>query len=327
MVMRFNANGSPDATFGSGGTLVTNFNLPAPKAAGGTRYPGASVGIAGLAIDALNRIVLTGGVVTELSGCSRSVDSQGFVTRLTETGAVDPTFGFHLVEGLARLGQIAPRPSGYLALASGGPLCDGKEGPESVAIGIEPSGNLDSGFASFGFRTVDFVFPPLMAVTPAGKMVLMDSQPYRMSIGKGKKRHSVRVQTVEQMLPSGAADPGFNRIGRVNIFLPKHGSLSALGVDSRGRILVAGKLTKRISKSPKNNLRRSLFLVSRLNADGSFDRAFGSHGSLTTSFGGPTDSFATQVLTEGKKILVGGGISGPEFGSGGGYAIARYLGG
>jgi uncharacterized delta-60 repeat protein len=324
-VMRFNADGSPDASFGSGGTLVTNFNLPAPKAAGG-KYPGTSVGIASLAIDSQNRIVLSGGVVTELASCSRSVNSEGFVTRLTENGAVDPTFGFHLVEGLARLGQIEPRPVGYLALASGGPVCTGKEGPDSVAIGIDPNGNVDSGFASFGFRTVDFVFPPAMAVTPRGKILLMDSRPYRMTVGKGKKSHRVRVQTIERLLPSGAADPGFRRIGRVNVFLPKGGSLSTLAVDRKGRIIVAGRLRKRLSK-PKSKLRRSLFLVSRLKANGSTDRAFGHHGSLTTSFGAPTDSFATQVLPAGNRILVGGGISGPEFGSGGGYAIARYLGG
>jgi uncharacterized delta-60 repeat protein len=323
-VMRFSTDGSPDVGFGSGGTLVTNFNLPAPKAAGG-RYPGASVGIANLAIDSQNRILITGGVVTELS-CTRSVNSEGFVTRLTEGGAVDPSFGFHLVEGLARVGQIEPRPSGYLALASGGPLCTGPEGPKSVMIGIDPNGNVDSGFGSFGFRTLDFAFPPAMAVTPAGKILLMDNEPYKISIGKGKKEHRVRVQTIEQLLPSGAADPSFRRIGRVNVFLPQHGSLSTLAVDSSGRIIVAGRLTKRISKSPKNKLRRSLFLVSRLNADGSTDRTFGNHGSLTTAFGGPTDSFATEAMTAGRRILVGGGISGPKFSSGGGYAIARYLG-
>jgi uncharacterized delta-60 repeat protein len=323
-IMRFNADGSPDAGFGSGGTLVTDFDLPAPKAAGG-RYPGASIGIANLAIDSQNRILIAGGVVTELS-CTRFVNSEGFVTRLTESGAVDPSFGFHLVEGLARVGQIEPRPSGFLALASGGPLCTGQEGPKSVMIGIDPNGNVDPGFGSFGFRTLDFAFPPAMAVTPAGKILLMDKEPYKISIGKGKKERRVRVQTIERLLPSGAADPSFRRIGRVNVFLPKHGSLSTLAVDSRGRIIVAGRLTKRVSNSPKNKLRRSLFLVSRLNADGSTDRTFGNQGSLTTAFGGPTDSFATEVLTAGRQILVGGGISGPKFSSGGGYAIARYLG-
>ncbi len=324
-VMRFNADGSPDASFGSGGTLVTDFGLPAPKAAGG-RYPGDSVGIASLAIDSQDQILLSGGVVTELSHCASYVDSEGFVTRLTESGAIDPSFGFHLVEGLSRLGQVATRPNGFLALATTGPVCTGKEGSGSVLIGIDPGGNVDSGYGSFGFRNIDFLFPPAMTVAPTGKVLLM-GKPYRIYVGKGKKRHRVRVQTIERLLPSGAADPSFRRTGKVDVFLPKHGSLSALALDSGGRIVLAGRLKKGVSKSTKSGLKRSLFLVTRLNADGTTDRGFGHRGSLTTSFGGPTDSFATQVLTAGKRILVGGGVSGPEFGSGGGYAIARYLGG
>lgn len=325
-VIRLDADGSPDASFGSGGMLLTDFGLAAPKVAGG-RYPSASVGLSGLAIDPQNRILLTGGVVTELGRCSREVDAEGFVTRLTETGAIDPTFQFHLVEGLVRLGQILPRPDGYLALASGRPVCNGTEGPSSVLVGIQPGGDLDSGFASFGFRTVDFAYPPQMAVTTAGKVLLL-GHPYTVSVGKGKKRHRQLVQTLERLLPSGAFDPSFKRTGRVNVALPKHGSLAALAVDPSGRVLVAGRLTKRVSKSPKNKQRRSTFLVTRLAADGSLDHSFGDQGSLTTGFGGPTDSFATQVMLDGKgRILVGGGISAPEFSSGGGFAIARYLGG
>jgi uncharacterized delta-60 repeat protein len=328
-LVRLNADGSPDSGFGADGVLITNFGIPAPKAAGPTgRYPRAAVGIDDIAIDPQNRILVTGGAVTELGGCSRSVNSEGFVTRLTETGQVDPGFQFHLVDGLARLGQIEPRPAGFLALSSGGPLCSSTEGPSSVLIGIQPGGDLDSDFASFGFRTVDFAYPPVMALTPTGKILLM-GHPYRITIGKGKKRHKVRVQTIERLLPNGAFDPGFKRSGRVNIELPEHGSLAAMAVDPRGRILLAGALTRRVSKSPKNPLRRSTFLVSRLDADGAIDRGFGHRGSLTTGFGGPSNSFATQVTVDAKgRILVGGGISAPNLGSsGGGFALARYTGG
>jgi uncharacterized delta-60 repeat protein len=319
-LIRLSADGSPDSGFGSNGVLITNFGIPAPKAAGPTgRYPRAAVGIDDIAIDPQNRILVTGGAVTELVGCSRTVNSEGFVTRLTETGQVDPGFQFHLVEGLAQLGQIEARPAGFLALSSGGPLCNETNAPNSVLVGIQPGGDLDSDFATFGFRTVDFAYPPVMAVTPDGKILLMDRRPY----GKGKS-----VQTIERLLPSGAFDPSFKRTGRVDIVLPKHASLSALAVDRKGRILVAGKLTRRVSKSPKNKLRRSTFLVSRLQADGVIDRSFGHRGSISTGFGGPSNSFATQVTVDGKgRILVGGGIVSPRLESGGGFAIARYLGG
>lgn len=323
-LMRFNADGSPDASFGSGGTLITDFGLKAPKTSAGP-YPDASVGLGGLSLDSQNRIVVTGGVVTQLSTCNIAVDAEGFVTRLTETGAVDPAFGFHLVDGLTRVGKIEPRPGGgYLALASGGPTCTAPEGPESVIIGIDPSGNVDSNFGSFGFRPVRFAYPPLMAVGPAGKVLMMGS-PYRKTVGEGKKQHGVRVQRIERLLPSGAADPSLNRTGSVDVDLPKHGSLAALAVDPKGRMVLAGKLGTRLAKSAKNGPRRSTFMVSRLRANGRIDPGFGDRGSITTGFGRASDSFATQVLLAGKgKILVGGGITTPQFASGGGFAIARY---
>ena len=170
--MRFNADGSPDASFGNGGTLVTDLGLPTPKAGGG-RYPGASVGIANLAIDSQDRDPdhrwrrdRTGlHAVRQLGGVRHPTHGK-------RCGRPELRFP-SASKRLARVGQIESRPGGYLALASGGPLCTGAEGPKSVMIGIDPNGNVDPGFGSFGFRTLDFVFPPGMAVTPAGKILLM----------------------------------------------------------------------------------------------------------------------------------------------------------
>lgn len=330
-VMRFNSDGTPDSSFGNGGMLITNFGLSAPKAAGG-RYPSASVGLADVAIYPQNRIVLSGGVVTELSSCSSSVNSEGFVVGLTETGAVDPTFGFHLVEGLASVGQITPRSRGYLALASGGPLCQGTEGPASVMIGIDPSGNLDSGFASFGFRTLPFSTAPALTVAPSGKILLLGrpqiGHTYKQDKEGKRKRVSFRYQVIQRLLPSGAGDPGLSRTGKVSYRDPESGSLSAIAVDAQERIYVAGRIGERISKSPHKKLLRKTFLLTRLTPAGNEDRSFGRGGSVNTGFGGPTDSFATQVMLDAKgRILVGGGLSAPQFASGGGFAIARYLSG
>jgi hypothetical protein len=61
-------------------------------------------------------------------------------------------------------------------------------------------------------------------------------------------------------------------------------------------------------------------------AKGDIDRSFGNQGEVTTGFGGPASSFATQIaLLNGNRMLVGGGISSPQLASGGGYAIAKYV--
>jgi uncharacterized delta-60 repeat protein len=341
-LMRFDADGTIDTSFGDGGTLITDFGLGAPKAAGGPggHYYGASVGLRDIVIDSQNRIVVSGGYVTELGECSSYVNSQGFVARLTESGALDPTFGEGGLRPIARIvnfGQLAPRSSGYLALGSGRPVCTGSSGPANMLTGLDEDGNLDPNFGSFGFRTVAFDEAPALAVAPSGKLLLL-GRPRRHSIYKrvhkvvkGKKvtvkvRVPVRTQIVQRLLPGGAADPSFGRVGQIEYVDPKAGSFSALTVDGKERIYLVGRIGKRISKSPRNPLHRTQFLVERTLANGSYDRSFGEEGLVATGFGGPSDAFATQVMFDSKgRLLVGGGITSSQLETGGGFAIARYL--
>jgi uncharacterized delta-60 repeat protein len=340
-VMRFTPTGSLDTSFGSGGMVISTLGLTAPKGPGGT-YPGASVGLRDVVIDSQNRIVVTGGYVNELAECSRYVNSKGFVARLTEAGALDTTFGeggIRTISTLATIGQIAPSRGGYLALASGGPLCKGPEGPGSLITGFDENGNLNSTFGSFGFRTLPFGYEsaPAVAIAPSGKIVLLgrpENRHYDKKVKKvveGKKvvksvRVNFRVQTVQRLLGGGAADPSFGRVGRISFRDPKSGSLSALTVDKLERIYMVGRIGQRVSKSRHNPLHRTTFLVQRTNPDGTYDRSFGQRGSVVTGFGGPTSSFATQVMLDTKgRILVGGGLISPNLPTGGGYAIARYL--
>jgi uncharacterized delta-60 repeat protein len=338
-LMRFNADGTPDASFGSGGTLITDFGLGAPKAAGGN-YPGASVGLRDIVIDSHNRIVVTGGYVTEVGQCESTVSSKGFIARLNEPGTLDPTFGdggLRTLASITTFGLLDPHASGYLALGSGQPVCKGKEGPFNLLTGFDENGNLDPNFGSFGFRTLPFNYAPAVSVTLSGKILLL-GRPERHTIYKkatkivkGKKvtvklRRHDRTQTLQRLLPSGAGDPSFGRVGRINYVDPQSGSLSALTADSQERIYLVGRIGKRVSKSPRNPLHRTTFLVERTLSNGLYDRSFGKNGTVSTGFGGPSDSFATQVMLDSKgRIVVGGGITSPQLESGGGYAIARYL--
>jgi len=64
----FGKDGKPDPTFGTGGLLITDLGLGNPAAPGGT-YSGPSIGIRSVVIDSQDRIVLSGGYVTELANC------------------------------------------------------------------------------------------------------------------------------------------------------------------------------------------------------------------------------------------------------------------
>jgi uncharacterized delta-60 repeat protein len=334
-IMRFNADGSLDQSFGSGGMVVTDFGFGPPKAAGGP-YIGASVGLRDVAIDADNRPVVTGAYVTELEGEREHVKSAGFVARLTESGALDTSFGeggIRKIETFAGFSQLLARPTGWLAL--GQP----SSGPHNVITGLDENGNLDSSFGSFGFRTLAAYGEPAVTVAPSGKILLLgrpeNSHYYKTETQRNKKtkkkervkvRVNVKIQNVRRLLPSGASDPSFGRTGAVNYVDPKVGSFSALTVDNKERIYLAGRVGRRVSKQANNPLQRTQFLLERTLADGRFDNSFGKEGAVATGFGGPSNAFATQVsLVANGKILVGGGITSPELETGGGFALARYL--
>ncbi len=338
-VMRFDADGRPDRTFGTDGRLVTDLGLGAPAAPGGT-YGGPSVGIRSVVVDSQNRIVISGGYVTELSHCERSVNSKGFVARLTESGALDPTFGAGGIRALgtiASLGRLAPFSGGYLTAGTGGPFCSAAEGPAQLLTAFDADGNLNSGFASFSFRTLKTVAPIAMTVTPSDKILLLGEPQHRriyhnvLRVEEGKKvvkkvPKTITYQVVVRLLPSGAFDPGFSRIGSAKYLDPEAGSFSDLTADAGERTYLVGNTGKRVSPSPHNHILRRTFVLGRLTPKGTYDRGFGRRGKVTTGFGGPSSAVATQVLLDGKgRILVGGSVITPELKSGGGFAIARYL--
>ncbi len=344
-VMRFTAEGKPDPTFGTDGLLVTDLGLGAPAAAGGT-YGGPSVGLRSVVIDSQNRIVVSGGYVTELAKCERSVNSRGFVARLTQSGALDPSFGAGGIRALgtiSSLGRLAPFAGGYLTAGTGGPFCTAAEGPAQLLTAFTGEGNLNSSFASFSFRTLKNVAPIAMTVTPTDKILLLGQQQHervyhkvtRLEKGKeGEKPKKVtrrvgkeiQYQVVVRLLPSGAFDPGFSRIGSAKYVDPKNGYFSDLTGNAGDRTYLVGNFGKRVSPSPHNHILRRTFVLGCLTPKGTYDRRFGKRGKVRTGFGGPSSAVATQVLIDGKgRILVGGSVVTPELQSGGGFAIARYL--
>jgi uncharacterized delta-60 repeat protein len=317
MVRRFAADGSVDGGFAKDGTLVSNLGLEPPKILH-TTYPGAAVGLRSLVVDAQDRPVLTGGSVTEVTGCysSERAVSTAFVARLTEAGALDTNFagtGLRQIADLGSFQQGSLLPSGSL-LALGTPRFSCAGGSNRLMLtGFNPEGNLDPAFGFAGFRSIGTGSAPVVAVAPSGKIVLLGAR-------KGGKE---KTQLLTRLLPDGGVDPGFGRTGRVELLLPKGGAFTTVAVDGRERILLAGRASKPVRVS---RVLRSTFLLARMNPKGSVDRGFGRRGTVRTGFGGPSSSAATQVMLAGKgRILVGGQISSSRLATGSGFALARYL--
>jgi uncharacterized delta-60 repeat protein len=320
-VMRFGSNGALDGSFGSGGAVISDLGIKAPEI-GTTRYKGAAVGLRSIVVDSLDRPVLTGGSVTKVVNClgDETAISTGFVGRLSESGALDTSFGeggLRQVSDFSTFEQGSLFPNGDIfTVALAKPKCAGEgDGPPVVLTGFASEGYLDPSFGFAGFRAIGYPKAPVATVASSGKIVLLGAKE------KGE-------QLVMRLLPNGAADPSFGRTGRMRLIGPKRTALAAVALDGRGRVLVAGRISKRVSKKKKNPLLRSTFLLARLSPDGDVDRSFGRKGTVRTGFGGPSNSFATQIVLDAKgRIVVGGGITTPRLGTGGGFAIARYLGG
>jgi uncharacterized delta-60 repeat protein len=278
---------------------------------------------------------VSGAVVTEVGSNKSSAVSEGFVARLTETGGLDQSFGeggIRKIASLFSLGQLGPRSPGFLAVG------EQSDRPHIQLTGFAESGNLDTGFASFGFRSLNFAQAPTLAVAPSGKILLLgrpeEQRSYRKKKVKDKEtgkvvtekvRIWINVQSVQRLLPSGAGDPSFGRSGLVTYNDPKPGSYAAIAVDAKERIYLAGRIGKSAGKLKKGP-QRTNFLLARAKANGNPDRSFGHGATVSIDFGARANAFATQVAIDSKgRILVGGGLQSPQLESGGGFAIARYL--
>jgi uncharacterized delta-60 repeat protein len=168
VVARFNANGTADTTFGSGGSVVT--------------HPGISdVTFGGVAIQGDGKILLAG---MEIGLDPDGVDRQGeYLLRYTTNGSLDAGFGaggvVYLVNPSGLFGQesagVAVQADGQIVV--GGQFEDGA-GTYSYfdAMRVSPAGALDTGFGDSGWASARFATGAAVihafALQPDGRVLL-----------------------------------------------------------------------------------------------------------------------------------------------------------
>lgn len=325
-IERYLPNGQPDPTFGSDGVVNTDLGA-SPPTFQGKAYSGSAVAVVGLAVDQADRPILTGSAVVEVGRCatprqSRYERSQAIVTRLTDGGAADSTFaasGTKSISGLSWLGFPAMTSAGTLSVGLSTDPCP-KEGPgkPSVLASIGADGSIDQGFGSGGFWSRSFTRVADLAVARSGEIFLV-TRTIELSHGSWVES----APTIVGLQSDGSFDTRFGRGGRADPRLPRHASIAAIASDAKGRVLLAGT----VSRKPRHGGRRRLkFLLIRMTAAGRQDPHFGHHGRATTGFGPNADVRATDVLVDSTgHISVGGKLSDPRGGAP--FALARYMGG
>jgi uncharacterized delta-60 repeat protein len=331
-VFRFTTAGQPDPDFGTNGTASTDLGLPPIEGERARETPALQV--VGLAVDAKNRPILTGRVVTHTGQCRDQMSPfwlhTAFVARLTTHGSLDSGFhriGVRIYNGLSS--AVSP-----IAEAGGGVVYEGRRGDceagYSVLARIGPKGNPDTSFGPRGRRPMGssgWLFGGF-AVDRVGQIFV------ELRRNPSLSRH---VDAIERLRPNGALDTSFGRDGTAKTRLGPNTHLEAIAVDSHNRVLRAGWRGTRACPNCKTGPRRghASFALLRLRADGTPDRRFGRNGMAFTAFGGDFEAIGEDVLIDRRgRILVAGLLYTASLASDGTsptsvvrrFALARYIG-
>jgi uncharacterized delta-60 repeat protein len=316
MVLRFDADGNLDPTFGEGAGFVRyTFGVKSPDYDDTVDFPMISA-VAGT-VDSKDRPVLAVGAVEGVGGCyakgNAGVETRA-VARLTEAGLPDPTFGNGGVVPTAGTSEFP-----YLGIAAvDQPVIDvgttgGREPechPGATVIRLGENGVRLGAFGSGGVRHLKKF--QLALVEPSGGTVLA---------------HTLRDRIeLTRLGPGGGVVKSFGHRGVAKLSRPgpRHAMVRPVAVDSQGRILMAGSIgaQEERGKGPKG---RSALVVGRLLPNGRPDPSFGEGGWIFTRLapGAELEGASATLDSQGRLLVTG--VTRPSREALAGYVLARYL--
>jgi uncharacterized delta-60 repeat protein len=290
-ITRLNPDGSPDTSFGTGGSTAIDFRGASDFANAQTIQPDGKIVLAGSAFVG--------------NGADGSALIDMAVTRLTADGQLDGTFdaGKVLIPVAGRQAiatAVATQPDGAVVVA--GSAYDPITG-QSVAVvaRLTADGQLDPTFGTGGVTTFQVGASnslEAVAIQPDGRIVVVGTT--------GATREPGGDLVVARLRADGQLDPAFGTGGTAVVDFGGADSGSVVAIQSDGRIVVGGQTG-------------NLFAAARLNADGSPDSTFGTGGKTTLDVGGTAQVNAAVIQSDGKILL--GGDSGGYYAAD--FAVAR----
>ncbi len=265
---RYDANGVLDATFGSGGKVITDVST----------YPDNAYAIA---VQPDGKIVV--------AGYCYMITYDFCLARYSANGVLDATFG---IDGLATpfittgddfVNALAIQPDGKLVVA--GYCYHGGISSDFCLARYNANGDLDTAFGSAGL-----VFTKLSTYDDIARALVV--QPDGKILAAGSCSDSFCVARYNA---NGALDATFGSSGTVIAF---GGSSEghALALLHDGRIVVAGACYAGGWD----------FCLARFSANGALDPSFGSSGKVATPMGSNNDYIRAIALQPDGKIVVAG---------------------
>ncbi len=287
---RYNADGSLDTTFGSGGKVTTAFGSGTDEAYALALAPDGKIVVAGRSRNGANYDFALARYHTD-----GTLD-----TSFGSGGKVVTAIGANTDEAYA----LALDPDGKIVAA--GTSLNGLTYDFALAR-YNADGSLDTTFGSGGKVTTaigsGYDAAAGVALTPDGKIVLAGRSHNGTNLDFALARYNA----------NGTLDTTFGSGGKVVTAIGTSDDIAydiALAPD--GRMVVTGM---------SDNGTNLDFALARYNADGTLDASFGSGGKVTTPIGASNDSaYAIVLAPDGKIVVAGASHNGTNYD----FALARY---
>jgi uncharacterized delta-60 repeat protein len=284
-LVRYEADGTLDTTFGGDGKVTTNF----------TAWDDFANGVA---IQADGKIVAAG---------AAQAFTRFALARYNRNGTLDTTFGGDgKVTTAFRFGggaeAVALQPDGRIVAAGAA----GEFGP-FVVVRYTSRGKLDATFGGDGTVTTNMgqgeESATAVTIQPNGKIVVAGytDVPHEFGDTFGPGRFALA-----RYRANGALDSGFGGDGKVKTRFRAGGALAmGVAIQADGKIVAAGEVKDR-------------FAIARYNANGTLDPSFSGNGRATTNFTTGFDAAHGVAIQPDGKIVAAGEANSDSF------ALARY---
>jgi uncharacterized delta-60 repeat protein len=290
---RYNANGTPDTSFGNGGLVVTTFKQ-------------GTTGASGVVVEPNGQIVVAGD------------NASGFeLARYNPNGSLDTTFGsggsvYTPVSNgtYAAIHCLAQEANGDLIVAGQ----TGAGQSQWLLAAYTPKGTLDTSFgngglvsnSSFTQSEAVTIYPSTDPTGNAGKIMVV-------GWGGGPGSQPPSAFDLARYNPNGTLDTTFGTGGMVTTVITANDSEAwAVAIQPDGKIVAGGDAYDGSANH---------FALIRYNPEGSLDSTFGAGGIVTTSIGGASSRLYGLALQPNGEIVAAGCINGSSQIA----AVARYL--
>jgi uncharacterized delta-60 repeat protein len=281
IVSRYNANGTLDTTFGSGGIVSTDITGQNDRGEAVVVQPDGKIVVGGIGYS--------------------GPQFDWVLARYNPDGMLDSTFGVggkvNIDMGPGSYNEVwdlVLQPDGKI-LAGGNIEHGSPTFGDFAVVRYNTDGTLDTGFGVDGVATTSFGFSDRgfgIALQPDSKIVIA---------GGSSGGNSNSNFAVARFTPEGVLDSAFGNGGKAQTDIPgSYDYAEDVVVQPDGKIILAGRTSPVGTFPPVYD-----FVLVRYQANGALDASFGSGGIVVKDMGGD-DSIASVGLQADGQILVAG---------------------